>query len=197
MKGQYGFYHDADSCTGCGTCGVACQDKHNLPPDLKRRRVLACEGGAYRRQGGGWDNSIYAFYLSLSCHHCPTAPCSAACLEGALWKREEDGLVLLDREKCTGCQECLLACPFEAIYFCSNYERAGKCDGCPDQLAEGKVPACVAACPMRVLDFGLLNELCRKYPHAIPYHIFSKAKRGTACSTILKPHRNWKDRDRQ
>lgn len=194
MKGQYGFYHDADSCTGCGTCALACQDKHDLPPGLKRRRVLACEGGAYQRQGKAWGNSVYAFYLSVSCHHCQAPPCTAACPEGALWKREEDGLVLLDREKCTGCGECLSSCPFDAIYCSSHDGRAGKCDGCPDLLAVGKLPACVAACPMRVLDFGSREALCRKYPHAVPYHTFSTAAKEIACSTIIKPHRNWKDK---
>ncbi len=191
MKKQYGFYLDTDGCTGCSTCVLACQDKNNLPPELLWRRVLSAEAGGYRKEGEGegLTADVYAFYLTVSCHHCQHPPCVRVCPSGALYKREADGLVALRSELCTGCEDCIPACPYDAILFNKDEGKAGKCDGCLDYLAKAELPACVSACPVRVLDFAPLDILRERYPHAIPCDSIGCAVGQALPNMLIKPHR--------
>jgi len=94
----------------------------------------------------------------MSCMHCANPACEKVCPTGAIRKRAEDGVVLVDQSRCIGCRYCASACPFGAPQF----EPGGtmiKCDMCPDRLAEGKQPACAATCPTGALHFGTLDEL--------------------------------------
>jgi NAD-dependent dihydropyrimidine dehydrogenase PreA subunit len=94
------------------------------------------------------------------CGHCDDAPCLAACpVDGAIIKRE-DGLVLIDPQKCTGCRDCADACPDKVIYFNEDLNIAQKCTGCAHLLDDGwKEPRCVDACPTEALKFGEESEL--------------------------------------
>jgi Fe-S-cluster-containing dehydrogenase component len=96
-------------------------------------------------------------YLPVLCQHCDNAPCIKACpVKGALYKRE-DGLVIIDAEKCTGCKNCVDICPWGKIYFNEDLNLAQKCTGCAHLLdGEGgkevpKIPRCVDACPTEAL----------------------------------------------
>ena len=83
--------------------------------------------------------------------HCDEAPCIAACpIEGAIYKRD-DGLVIIDPEKCTGCRNCVDACPYDAIYFNEDLNLAQKCTGCAHLLdgGEWKSPAAPTPAPPR------------------------------------------------
>ena len=91
-----------------------------------------------------------------SCFHCDEAPCIPACpVEGAIYKRD-DGLVIIDPEKCTGCKACVDACPWGRIYFNEDLNIAQKCTGCAHLLdgGEWKVPRCADACPTEAIKFG-------------------------------------------
>ena len=103
----------------------------------------------------------------MTCFHCAEPPCVPACPVGAITKREEDGVVVEDREACLGkdeCELCLGACPYDAPQFgAEDNAKMQKCDFCLDKLAENKPPICVAACPMRALDAGPIDELRAKY----------------------------------
>jgi NAD-dependent dihydropyrimidine dehydrogenase PreA subunit len=80
-------------------------------------------------------------------------------IENAIYKRE-DGLVIIDHAKCTGCRNCIDACPYHAIYFNEDLNIAQKCTGCAHLLDSGwKVPRCVDACPTECLKFGEEFEL--------------------------------------
>ena len=86
-------------------------------------------------------------YIPLLCKHCDEAPCIAACPDGAIAKRD-DGLVLIEPEKCTGCKACVTACPYGVIYFNDELNLAQKCTGCAHLLDNGyTLPRCVEACP--------------------------------------------------
>jgi Fe-S-cluster-containing dehydrogenase component len=89
------------------------------------------------------------------CMHCDNAPCISACSPGAIYKRE-DGLVIIDPGKCTGCTLCVDACPYGVIYFNRDMQLAQKCTGCAHLLDnEGwDVPRCVDACPTDAIRFG-------------------------------------------
>jgi tetrathionate reductase subunit B len=88
--------------------------------------------------------------------HCDEPPCIPACpITGAIYKRD-DGLVIIDSVKCTGCRACVDACPYDAIYFNEDLNLAQKCTGCAHLLdgGEWKIPRCADACPTEAIMFG-------------------------------------------
>ena len=162
---QLGFYFDAEKCNGCKTCTVACKDAHNLPVGLNFRKVLEYTGGAWRqdRATGAWHQNVFAYNVSVSCNHCADPACTKVCPTHAHHKRAEDGLVVIDREKCIGCGMCATACPYGAPQLDKAARKMVKCDGCADRLALGAQPICVEACTQRALEFGDIAALRKKY----------------------------------
>ncbi|MBI5115177.1 4Fe-4S dicluster domain-containing protein [Candidatus Poribacteria bacterium] len=150
---QLAFFFDQTRCTGCHTCVVACKDWHDLPAEtVNWRRVSTYEEGKFPH--------VRVSHLSVSCCHCANPACAEACPEDAISKRPSDGIVLIDPEKCSGCRACEDACQYGAIQFRGdNGSKAEKCNFCSDRLANKEAPVCVAACPMRALDYGAFKEL--------------------------------------
>ena len=164
MAGQLGFHVQQDRCIGCFTCQIACKDKNDLEVGQLFRRVREIAGGGYTGVGNNaYQADVYAYWISLGCNHCQDPPCVKNCPTGAMQKRPEDGVVFVDQNKCIGCRYCVWSCPYGAPQYNPKIGKVGKCDFCRDLLAQGEPPACVAACPMRVLDFGPLDELKKKY----------------------------------
>ena len=92
--------------------------------------------------------------------HCDEAPCIESCpIEGAIYKRD-DGLVIIDTDMCTGCKDCVDACPYDSIYFNDDLNLAQKCTGCAHLLDGGEwsEPRCVDSCPTGALKFGEESE---------------------------------------
>lgn len=162
---QYGFYINVAKCTGCKTCMVACKDKNNLPVGMNFRRVAEYSGGSWRqdRMTGAWREDVFAYYLSISCNHCEDPACVKACPTKAHYKRSEDGLVLINQDKCVGCGMCAKACPYGAPQLDVSAKKMRKCDACIDRLEKGFEPTCVAACPQRAIAFGEIEQLRRQY----------------------------------
>jgi anaerobic dimethyl sulfoxide reductase subunit B (iron-sulfur subunit) len=154
------FYFDQTRCTGCYTCTVACKDWHDVPAGpASWRRVLTIEQGEYPKP--------FLAYLSSACYHCAEPACASVCPAGAIRKREEDGIVEVDRDLCLGkdsCQMCLEVCPYDAPQFGAGEDaKMEKCDLCLDRWQEGRKPICVAACPNRALDAGPFDEMRAQY----------------------------------
>lgn len=162
MAKQLAFYYDQSACTGCKACQIACKDDNDLEVGIIWRRVLEVQGGNWLQQGSAWVQNISNYHLSISCQHCEEPICQEVCPAAAITKRD-DGIVLIDGDKCIGCRYCEWACPYAAPQFDSKTGKMGKCDFCVDYIDQGLPPACVAACPMRALDFGELEELRAKY----------------------------------
>ncbi len=135
------FIVDLGACTGCQTCAVACLDRADLGDDAWLLRVRTEEAGAF-------PNVRVRFRIG-HCWHCAQPSCVPACAYGAL-RHGNDGFVRLDRAVCTGCGACVEACPFGAVAVLDD-GLAAKCDACEDELAVGRDPVCVRACPMRAL----------------------------------------------
>lgn len=158
---QLGFYFDQSRCTGCYTCVVACKDFYDVPPGpASWMRVIAIEKGKYPK--------IFVAFVCLHCMHCAQPTCISVCPVGAISKREEDGIVVVDSEACLGNVKCAMfckdSCPYTAPQF--GAEEGAKiqmCNLCVDRWMEGKKPICVEACPMRAFDAGPLDELRSKY----------------------------------
>jgi anaerobic dimethyl sulfoxide reductase subunit B len=154
---QMGFYYDQTRCIGCHACAVACKDKNDLPAgDVHWRQVRLIEKGRYPE--------VRLLRLSLACNHCARPACAEACPAGAIRKRAEDGIVVVDRAQCLGGDVCgrfgLGACPYAAPQFGGEPSpRMQKCDLCLDLLEAGEQPACAAACPMLALEARPLREM--------------------------------------
>lgn len=155
----YAFIFDASACTGCKTCQVACKDKNNLPVGVLWRRVFEVSGGDWIQAGNAWENSVFAYNLSLGCNHCVHPKCAGVCPTDAYVQRE-DGIVYIDESKCMGCGYCAWACPYAVPRYNPKQGRMTKCDFCFDELDQGKPPACAASCPMRVLGFSVISDQC-------------------------------------
>ncbi len=157
---QLGFYFDQTRCTGCFTCVVACKDWHDVAAGpASWRRVETIERGRFPE--------VFVASLSTACCHCADPACVSACPVDAIAKREEDGIVVVDSEKCLGkddCGLCLQACPYEAPQFgAEDNAKVQMCNLCLERWAEGKKPICVDGCPMRALDAGPIDELSARY----------------------------------
>lgn len=153
----YAFTFDASACTGCKACQVACKDKNNLPVGVLWRRVFEVSGGEWIQAGQAWENSVFAYNLSIACNHCVHPKCAGVCPTDAFVQRE-DGIVYIDGSKCMGCGYCAWACPYSVPQYNPDLGHMTKCNFCMDELDQGKPPACVAACPMRALDYAVISE---------------------------------------
>lgn len=160
---QYGFYVDSSKCTGCKTCQISCKDEKDLPLGPKFRRIYEYGGGTWTKQGNLWTQNVYNYYLSIACNHCAEPTCVAGCPTGAMHKREEDGLVVVNQDTCVGCRYCEMRCPYGAPQFDAAKKVMTKCDGCYERVAKGQKPVCVESCPQRALDFDDITLLREKY----------------------------------
>ncbi len=196
----YAFTFDATFCSGCKACQAACKDKNNLPLGVLWRRVIEVSGGTWQKNGEAWNNTVFAYNLSIACNHCVHPKCAGICPTGAYTVRD-DGIVLLDTTKCMGCGYCAWACPYGAPQYNPDAGTMTKCNFCFDNLEQGLPPACVAACPMRVLDYGeTTSEVAAKElrlwdvpaeEHPYPLSSYSHTQPRLA----IKPHAAMKARE--
>lgn len=126
--------------------------------------------------GGTWPNG-FRFYLPRMCYHCTNPPCIEACPNSAIYKRETDGVVLIDQDRCRGHRHCIEACPYKAIYFNPVNEKSEKCILCYPRVEKGVAPACNRQCPGRTRAFGFLDDgqsqlhkLVKVWRVALPLH---------------------------
>lgn len=183
------FYVDMTACTGCKTCMMACMDGHDLPLGVMWRRVAEYTGGSWvERPGNTYSQNVFAYYLSISCNHCENPVCVHSCPTTAM-RKDAQGIVYVDHEKCVGCRYCEWNCPYSAPQYNEEIGKMTKCDFCKDRLAEGKNPLCVDACPMRALEFGEYEELRAKYGNAV--HVAPLPAEGvTSPYLVLTPPHN-------
>lgn len=160
---QYGFYINSAKCTGCKTCQVSCKDEKDTNIGIKYRRVYEYGGGNWQQNNGLWQNNTFAYYLSIACNHCAEPTCVQGCPTGAMHKRQEDGLVVVDQDVCVGCRYCEMRCPYGAPQFDPQKRVMSKCDGCYERVSQGLKPVCVDSCPQRALEFDDINVLREKY----------------------------------
>ncbi|WP_092995242.1 4Fe-4S dicluster domain-containing protein [Thiohalomonas denitrificans] len=128
-------------------------------------------------QGAGEFPNAYFFYLPRLCNHCSNPACEAACPRQAIYKREEDGIVLIDQERCRGYRYCVAACPYKKIYFNPLAGKSEKCIFCYPRVEKGLAQACAYQCVGRArhvayLDDkeGALHRLVNEWKVALPLH---------------------------
>jgi DMSO reductase family type II enzyme iron-sulfur subunit len=128
-------------------------------------------------QGSGeWPNP-YFFYLPRKCNHCTKPACVEACSRNAITKREEDGVVLINQDRCEGHRHCVEACPYKMVFFNPVSQKSEKCIECFPRTDKGIAPACNRQCPGRTRAYGYLDDvnsqvykLVKKWKVALPLH---------------------------
>jgi len=164
---KLGLVTDLDICVGCQACAVSCKEwnagGHSAPlTDLN----------AYSKDPMGvWFNRVHVYEADngeqtqtvnfpRSCLHCEQPACVTVCPTGASYKREEDGIVLVNPDTCIGCKLCSWACPYGAREFDTDDGVMKKCTLCVDRIYNENIveserqPACVMACPTGARHFG-------------------------------------------
>ena len=168
---RLGLVVDLDKCVGCNACAIACKqwntsgtsgsltDYRPYGPDPSGvffNRIRHYETGNYP------ENKTVHF--PMSCMHCEEAACVTVCPTGASYKREEDGIVLVDPEKCMGCNYCAWACPYGARELDREEGIMKKCTLCVDRIYDENLPeaerkpACVMTCPTTARYFGDFDD---------------------------------------
>ncbi len=158
---------DLAECDGCEKCTASCSKHHATPPDRQWIRVFKMRN----------TPEAQPYWFPKPCFHCDDPPCTRVCPVDATFKRQ-DGIVLIDNERCIGCRFCMAACPYSTRFFNwghpdpagdpstytpekSTPRRVGtveKCDFCADMLRQGRTPHCASACSMGAIMFGDENE---------------------------------------
>lgn len=180
QKVRFGMVVDLRKCTGCRACTLACKAENMTPPEVSYNVVLEEEVGEYP--------NVRRIFMYKPCFHCENPPCTLVCPVQATWKREEDGIVVIDYDRCIGCRYCMTACPYGSRFIdlgmsytdpLQPYEQAAspeyaefrvraeggspvgnarKCHFCLHRLYQGMLPACLETCIGRAIHFGDFND---------------------------------------
>ncbi len=170
---KLGLVIDLDICVGCHACAVSCKEWNTGG----MAAPLTDENPYGKDPSGVWFNRVHSYevaptptqpamtlHFPRSCLHCETPACVTVCPTGASYKRVEDGIVLVDEDKCIGCKLCSWACPYGAREYSAVEGVMKKCTLCVDRIYNTNLPeserepACVSACPTRARSFGDLAD---------------------------------------
>jgi len=102
-----------------------------------------------------FENTFH-MYLPRMCNHCLNPSCVAACPSGSIYKREEDGIVLVDQDKCRGWRMCVSSCPYKKVYYNWESGKAEKCIGCYPRVESGMPTVCSESCVGRIRYNGIM-----------------------------------------
>ena len=126
-----------------------------LGTEFKKRSVDRNFDNIQKDIYGEFENT-FMMYLPRLCEHCLNPTCAAACPSGAIYKREEDGIVLIDQEKCRGWRMCVSGCPYKKIYFNWKSGKSEKCIFCYPRIEAGEPTICSETCVGRIRYLGVL-----------------------------------------
>lgn len=147
---RYGMLIDLRKCIGCQACTVSCSIENNTPLGHFRTTVDQYEFYDDR-------NHVTNVMLPRLCNHCDNPPCVPVCPVQATFQRE-DGIVVVDNERCVGCAYCVQACPYNARFINPEIHTADKCTFCVHRLEAGLLPACVESCVGGARIIGDMND---------------------------------------
>lgn len=156
---------DLDRCSGCDSCTVACKFENNIELGIFWNRVLAIgPTGEYP--------DIEMYWLPMQCQQCKNAPCVSVCPTGASYRDPDNGVVLINKELCIGCEYCMYACPYGVRQFNETEGVVEKCSLCNHLTAKSDgvvnindsfdedhaVPPCVHNCACGARYYGDLDD---------------------------------------
>lgn len=151
-KPHYSMVIQQDNCIDCERCLEACRLTNNVPEYGYRTRILEqVKPDAIGRK---------TEFIPVICNHCNNPACVRACPTKATYKNQQNGIVMVDQDKCIGCKTCMTACPCNDRYYNEETKSVDKCDFCYNsRLSKGETTtACAAACPANVRIFGDLSD---------------------------------------
>lgn len=148
---RYAMLIDLRRCIGCQACTVACHIENQAPLGKFRTIVSQTEVQSLETAEPA------QFMLPRLCNHCDNPPCVPVCPVQATWQRE-DGIVVVDSDRCVGCAYCVQACPYDARFINDRTQTADKCTFCAHRLEAGLLPACVESCVGGARIIGDLND---------------------------------------
>jgi nitrate reductase beta subunit len=126
-----------------------------LGGEFAKRSADANFEGVQKEMYGQFENT-FMMYLPRLCEHCLNPACVAACPSGAIYKREEDGIVLIDQDKCRGWRMCVSGCPYKKIYFNWSSGKSEKCTFCYPRIEAGQPTVCSETCVGRIRYLGVM-----------------------------------------
>ncbi|MGI6257454.1 MAG: 4Fe-4S dicluster domain-containing protein [Anaerovoracaceae bacterium] len=145
---QYVIVIDLDRCIGCkGGCQAACKIENKTALGESRSK-LYCMGPT------GTYPDLEMYFMPVMCQQCDQPTCASVCPTGACYKRAEDGVILIDKDRCVGCQSCKRACPYDVPIFNKEMSVSDKCDVCAPLREEGEKPVCVKNCSGKAILYG-------------------------------------------
>lgn len=125
-------------------------------------------------------------YLPRICNHCLNPACVAACPSGAIYKRAEDGVVLVNENKCRAWRMCVAACPYKKVYYNWSSGKSEKCILCFPRLETGQAPACAHSCVGRIRYMGVLLYDADQIPAAV--NVANEQLLAAQSVALLNPH---------
>ncbi len=172
-KHRYAMGIDIDKCIGCNRCVEACTTENDVPEEpfftrtwveryvIERDKSVHVEtigdGRAMPKEKIEEATILRSFFVPKLCNQCENPPCVQVCPVGATFSTD-DGVVLIDSERCIGCGYCIQACPYGARYLHPKTRTADKCTFCYHRLVKEMLPACVEVCPTGARLFGDLKN---------------------------------------
>lgn len=148
---EYLIKLDLRRCVNCKACELLCKASKCLPRGIKLGPLVTVRPTKLIKG----HKVISAF---KPCFHCEKPWCVKVCPTKAMIRREEDGIVYVDKDLCVGCKSCIVVCPWNIPQFDETTGKVLKCDYCIDRIESGLEPACVSACSAHALTFGKAND---------------------------------------
>lgn len=145
---------DIRRCIGCQACTMTCIQENAVPEGNFRTIVSSY---SVKMSDAPDEQPAGAYVLPRLCNHCDNPPCVPVCPVGATFKRQ-DGIVVVNAERCVGCAYCVQACPYDARFINGDTLKADKCTFCLHRVDAGLLPGCVETCVGGARIFGDLND---------------------------------------
>jgi len=152
---QYAICTDLNRCVGCLACSAACKMQNDVPIGSFWTKILRI--GPNQKYEGAIPPDVEMYFLPVQCQHCAKPECVKVCPTGASQKMS-DGTVQIDKEKCIGCQFCVMACPYGVRYLNEEEKVVEKCTLCEQKITQGGLPQCVINCGGHARFFGDLEK---------------------------------------